>query len=526
VLSKFNRPAFGDGRYYTATGQTGQILGFGSPVRLPLDCGGPFDFGEVSIGQSNTINVTCTAIIAITKVANVTIGNPLYNVSTTSLPTGAIPAGNSFTFSVTFNLTNYVLRSGSTSSPSVVPGTQSGSITFSTQNSVTGYSTLQPLSVTGRVVTSGPFAAISPVNVDFSPLVLGSAAAAGGSQNTMVIQNLGKSAMTITGYGFTTNSPTSASAVFTNITTDSGGTSILDANGYFTASDLPAIGSIIGAGSSVVVHLTFASNTLGDFWTTFVLWSDGGMADTVMTGSADSVPIALLEVSTSEGGWTTIANCPDPSTSCTYQIDMGTSYGPTTTEITLRFTNNGGSDMIISKSKPPEGDVLGAENPSTDFYEGEIIVPGGSTTGTIFFTPGTSILNADPIYYSGAWTLNVNDLTFGVHVVNFTGILAAKQTGPALADGSPRFKYLGCYQDSTAARLETGSTNIANNTNGDCQAYAVTQVAAFAGTECKCFFPICHSSWMCSSEPRGHVTDWSPQSWYRYHRVLVRSQYT
>jgi hypothetical protein len=205
----------------------------------------------------------------------------------------------------------------------------------------------------------------------------------------------------------------------------------------------------------------------------------------VLTGSADSAPIALLEVSTSEGGWTTIGNCEDASGTCVYQIDMGTSTGLTTSELIIRFTNNGGSDLIVDKSKPPLGSVLGAENPSTDLSEGMVIAPGKSTTAAVFFTPGASQLNSDPVVYSGAWTLNVNDLSFKVHVLNFTGTLQGKVVGPTLPNGSPRFKYLGCYQDSSTARIETTQFTFVNNTNGLCQSQAVTSKAVFAGLEYK-----------------------------------------
>ncbi|KAK3378034.1 WSC domain-containing protein [Podospora didyma] len=482
VLPKFQRPVFGNGRYYTTTYQ-GAILGFGSPVQLPFDCNGPFDFGEVAIGSSSTIDVTCTARIKINKIANLTIGNALYNASFASLPQGVINAGQSFTFPVTFNLTGYVLRSGSTSAPSVQPGVQSGSISLVTVNSVTGYSTQQPLSVTGNTITSSPFAAINPVSIDFQPLVIGSASAVGGSESAMVIQNLGKTPMKILGYAFTIDSPTSAGAQFTNITQGANGTYRLDANGFFTTEDLPSLDSTIAAGSSVIVHMRFLCNTLGIFYTTFTLWTDGGIAYTVLTGSANSQPIALLEISTAEGGWNTIPPCPDPNEACPFQLDMGTSSGLTTVERIIRITNKGGSDLIVDKSKPPLGSVLGATNPSTDFSEGQVIRPGKSGSAAVFFTPGSASLNSDAVIYSGAWTLNVNDLSFGVHVLNFTGTLQGTQVGPTLPNGLPRFKYLGCYKDSPAARIETTMTNLASNSNGACQQYAITSKASFAATE-------------------------------------------
>ncbi|KAK3327788.1 WSC domain-containing protein [Cercophora scortea] len=482
VLPKFQRPVFGNGRYYINT-YLGTILGFGSPVSLPFDCDGPYEFGEVSIGANKTLNATCTAKINVNKIANITIGNGLYSAKLSDFPSGAIKAGTVFKFPITFNLTGYVLRAGSTSSPSIQPGVQSGSITLVTVNGVTGYSTSQPLSVTGSTITDAPFAAINPVAVDFQPLVLGSASASEGSSNTLVLQNLGKSTMQILGYAYTIDSPLSDTARFTNITAGVNGTAALDHNGFFTAADLPAVGSTVAPGSSVIIHLNFLCSTLGDFYTGVTVWTDGGIAYSILTGSANAQPVALLEYQTGEGGWTAIPPCPDLSTDCAFQLDMGTSAGLTTSNMVIRFTNNGGSNLVIDKSKPPMGSVLGATNPNTDFHEGQAIKPGESAMGTLYFTPGSAPLNADPVVYSGAWTLNVNDLTFGVHVLNFTGTLKAPRVGPTKADGSPLFKYLGCYQDSTSNRIQTTQGNFVNNTNGLCQQFAVTSKAAFAGTE-------------------------------------------
>jgi hypothetical protein len=157
--------------------------------------------------------------------------------------------------------------------------------------------------------------------------------------------------------------------------------------------------------------------------------------------------------------------------------------GTNTTITTLRLTNNGGSGLVITKSKPPVGTVLGASNPSGDFSEGLIINPNTSATASIYFQPGSPVLNSNPITYSGAWTLNVNDLLFGVHVLNFTGTLVAPQVGPLLANGSAQFKYLGCFQDNVAARIEPNGQTSANNTNGLCQNIAYAIGYPFAGTE-------------------------------------------
>jgi len=202
-----------------------------------------------------------------------------------------------------------------------------------------------------------------------------------------------------------------------------------------------------------------------------------------LTGTASTLPIALFEVSTNEGGWNTLGDCAVPANGCNTNIDMGTSPGLTISSVTIRFTNLGGSALIITKSKPPEGGVLFADNPDTDLSEGLAILPGDSATAAISFEPGPPILNS-PGVYSAFWTLNTNDLNFGVHVVNFTGTVITNKTGPILPNGQARYQYLGCYQDNTALRIESkGYVNTGINTNGLCQNQSLAYGAVFAGTE-------------------------------------------
>lgn len=103
---------------------------------------------------------------------------------------------------------------------------------------------------------------------------------------------------------------------------------------------------------------------------------------------------------------------------------------------------------------------------------------------SVAFSPGASILNGATLYYSGTWTLNTDDLTFGVHVLNSTGSVVSKETGPLATNGGALFKYHGCYQDYVNnVRLEPKQSINANNTNGLCQTQAQAYGAVFAGTE-------------------------------------------
>lgn len=158
-----------------------------------------------------------------------------------------------------FNLTGYVLSSGSTSSPSIQPGVQATAIGILTTNGIAGYAAEEPISVTGRSASINPFISISPSEVDFPGIVLESAAAAEGSSDTFIISNTGQNQMTILGYAFTNGSvePNSDNpTTWTNVTTTNG-ISVLDINEYFMASNLPAVGTIIPGGDSITVNALF-----------------------------------------------------------------------------------------------------------------------------------------------------------------------------------------------------------------------------------------------------------------------------
>lgn len=468
------------------------LKGFGSPVNLPLTCNAPLNFGSVPIGNTSTMNITCTANIPITSLNGFLPGKAIFKVSNSSLPTGPLTQGHSFSFPVTFNLAGYTLNAGSTSAPAVSPGVQTTSISVLTTNGQTGFATEQPLTLTGISVSQAPYLTMSPLQVTFASIVINSTTAEAGSDSTFVVNNVGLQPLKITGLAWTTNelfpdNPSDGPPNFNNVTiTDNGDgttTTTFDDDGYFTSSNMPVVGQTIAPGSSITINVHFNSDVIGDYFTVLQIWSNGGSAYTIFSGSADTSPIALLEVSTGEGGWLTIPHCSVAGQECDYNIDFGPQLGLSSSSKTIRFTNNGGSALIITKSKPLEGAILGADNPDTDLSEGSAIAPGDSASAAVHFQPGSSTLNDDETDYSETWTLNTNDLTFGVHILNFTGQLISKQVGPKQADGDSLFKYLGCYQDAINGRLEPQAYNFDDNTNGECQQAATSLGAVFAGTE-------------------------------------------
>ncbi|CAZ85758.1 unnamed protein product [Tuber melanosporum] len=455
-VSKFQRPSFGDGRLYLST-SNGYIQCLGSPVALPLNSTGPISFGDLTIGSKRVLQVNCTALIAITKIDGVTLSNPLFTASNSSLPTGALVKGQSFSFPVTFDLTNATIKDiPGTSVPSVKPGITSGALNIMTTNGVDKFANLQPIVVSGNLASALPFLAISPVEADFGGIVIGSAAAEAGVPGSMVVQNVGSTDMHITGYGWTIESLEGGNPNWVNVT-ENGSANHTVGPGFY-AVDLPAVGSTVGPGQSITVNLNFKPYAVGNYHSVFQIWSDGGAQYILLTGVATFEPKAVLEVSTAEGGWSTGD-----------LIDFGPQLAGVSLIRQIRLRNTGGSALTITKSKPPEGAELTATNPTGELSEGLKIPPEGSAVGNSI---------------NGSWTLNTDDLTFGVHNVLVQGVILSRQLGPLLLDGTSRYKYLGCYKDAVAGRLLDKNNNLKlNNENGICQQTCLGQGYIFAGTD-------------------------------------------
>ncbi len=289
--------------------------------------------------------------------------------------------------------------------------------------------------------------------------------------------------MKILGYAYTTGSITDPAVTFTNISRLADGTAALDANGYFVASNLPALQSTIPGSGSIAVDLIFKTQNLGKYGTTFVIWTDGGMAYSTLNATASSPAAALVQVSTLAGGWTTVPHCPTSGVNCTFYFDMGTSPGLTSTTLTIKVTNTGGSALVFQKSKPPIDPALGAANPNSDFFEGQSVNPGESSVANIIFSPPAATLNAASTVYSGIWTLNVNDVTFGVHFLNFSARWRRGRSAQRSAAARRASSTWAATRTNVNARIEPNNVGGATNENGACQSAAAAEGAVFAGAE-------------------------------------------
>lgn len=472
--NKFQRPAFGDARLYI-TDATGTLYCLGSPVNLPLNCSSPVDFGPVALGSSANQTVSCKANIRINSINGATVGDAHFRVDNATLPKGPLAAGATFSFPVTWDLTNTLVQNAPNASyGNTAPGIKSTPLTLLTTNGITGYSTQFPISLTGQEVSQAAYLGLTPVTVDYSGIVLLENQTTPSNTLPFVIANSGLSPLTITGYAYTQDDLDDGDAVYTNATFFPNGTMDLGF-GAFTSNNLPVVGTVLQAGSQVSVQSTFQpTNGVGSYQSYFTIWSTGGTKFTILEGSASTAPIANFSISNGEGGWLPKDNL---------LMDFGDVAPGTTSSRQIRICDVGGSVLEISKSKPPNG-VFHLDDPA-ELGESLQIPIGQCAYGTVLFVTNTEDPNIPNQVFNNTWTLNTNDLNFGVHIVQIVGTVVDKQVGPVNSTGNPVYSYLGCYSDTNPAGrlLPHEPYEGSNNTNGNCQAYCLAGGYAFAGTE-------------------------------------------
>lgn len=491
-INKFQRPAFGDGKVYT-TDANGVLYCLGAPVNLPLNCTSPVDFGQVPLGSNKTETLNCTALIPITSINSITTGDLNFVVDASTVPKGAIAVGTSFSFNVNWNLTGVTVKPAVNASyGNTTPGVKSTALTIATTNGIAGYTTSFPLSLTGTEVSNAAFLSVTPQTVDFGGLVLGLSGEVPTSSLSFTISNLGQTAMKIIGYAYTEDDGDDGDIDYTNVTY-SNDDQVWDLGLGFSAPYLPAINQALAAGEQASIQATFnATNGTGDYLAYFNVWSEGGNAQIILEGSASTKPIANFSISNGEGGWL-------PGTDLL--MDFGTASPGDTVSRQIRICNEGGSVLMITKSKPPLGDIR-AQSYSIDLHESQQIAVDSCAYGGVLFNPSPEAPNIPDYTETNSWTLNTDDTDFGVHVVEMTGVVHDRAVGPTYPNGSAFFLYLGCYMDNGAgARLLPNEPYVdtANNTNGECQAACEAKSYVFSGTEysqeCWCGNGLPSSQW-------------------------------
>jgi MYXO-CTERM domain-containing protein len=182
----------------------------------------------------------------------------------------------------------------------------------------------------------------------------------------------------------------------------------------FSATGVPSPGSSLGPGQSVTVTFTFAPTEVGSFSDEVVVDTSAGQETVPLSGSAAIAGNLVL----------------NPTS-----LQFGTVAQGQTKVLEFQVSNTGGSQVTVTKSKPP-GTGVGFTN-TDNLQEGSTIGPGKTRTLHVQFQPQ----QAGPA--TDHWTINA-DGDQGVLTLELTG------TGVGASGGDPS---KGCSSTGAGAAL-------------------------------------------------------------------------
>ena len=350
TVSKFAPPGVGAGRIYVGA-RDGNVYGFGAPVNLPVTAPAT-SFGSVVVGASATRTVTMTAQRA-TVVTRFSTSSPQF---TPGAPSRALPAslaaGDTITVPVTFAPTATGPLGAALDIASRADGVASAA-----------------LSGTGQSATAQ--LAADKLIVSFGGIAVG-----GTLTSSVTLSNAGSQPLTITG--------------------------VTPPDAPFSATGLPATGTVLAAGASLTVSLGFSPTATGELDGSLAVRSTGGDVSIALSGNSLSAGTLVVSSVALDAG----------------DVALGASR-----VVSFTVANTGGSDVTITKSKPP---VLGPFVAATALDEGSKIHPGQSVTETVVFTPAAEGATHD------GWVINGDDAS-GLKTIALSGVGVAG--APALAGG-------------------------------------------------------------------------------------------
>ncbi|MEV6329021.1 choice-of-anchor D domain-containing protein [Streptomyces sp. NPDC051909] len=297
TAAKFSVPATDGGRVYVGT-RDGHVLAFGRPANTALTSS-PVDFGQVAVGSSGTATATVTATRDVTVDAVTTPAGSAFTARPTGLPR-TLRTGETYSVPVTFAPT--------------APGADSSVLTFATDlgDSAVG--------LTGYGTRPGLLA--SPDALDFGTVATGTTKSLG-----VTFTNTGTQPETVTA-----TAPPGAP---------------------FTATGLPADGTVVPPQQSVSVQIGYAPATAGDHTANLSVTGANGTAGVTLKGTAVTGRARLTLTPTS--------------------TDFGTVKVGQSVTRTFDISNTGNIPLTITKAKAPaapfhvtdpvsEGQVLGPED--------------------------------------------------------------------------------------------------------------------------------------------------------------------
>ncbi|MGW3242836.1 Ig-like domain-containing protein [Streptomyces sp. NPDC001070] len=315
TATKFSTPTADRGKVYVGT-RDGVLYGFGSPARTALTASS-LDFGQVGVGASSSAAMRLTATQDVSLVGLTASG--AFSVAPSAVPTPqepkALATDDSLDVPITFSPT--------------APGGINGTLTANLSDG-------QKLVFALHGVGTKPGLAAAPDAMDFETVPTG-------SNSTLNLQ--------------ITNTGTEPERI----------DSIAPPTGPFAASGLPATGTVVPAGGSFVLSVTY-------------------------TPAGDQEDSSALVITSTGGGDTHTVSVPVTGTAVTGQghlefstdsLDFGSVPIGSSKSLSFTITNTGNIPVTVTKAKAPTGDF----STPLQLSEGLVIGPEQTAVQNVTFTP-------------------------------------------------------------------------------------------------------------------------------------------
>ncbi|MEU6317016.1 choice-of-anchor D domain-containing protein [Streptomyces sp. NPDC047009] len=362
TATKFSTPTANNGKVYVGT-RDGVLYGFGSPARTALTAAS-LDFGQIGVGSSNSadMKLTATQDVSITglKASNA------FSVDPSAVPTPEQPTA--------------LAKDATLDVPiSFAPTTTGGINGTLTANLSDG----QKLVFALHGVGTRPGLGAAPGAMDFGEVPTG-------STSTLNLQ--------------ITNTGTEAESI----------DSIAPPTGSFAVSGLPSAGTLVPAGGSFVLSVTYRPvGSQDDSDALVVSSSSGGAAHTL------SVPVNGTAI-TGQGHL-------EFSTS---SLDFGSVPIGSSKSLSFTITNTGNIPVTVTKAKAPTGDF----NSPMQLSEGLVIGPEQTAVQSVTFTP-RSAADLSAFYEVTGTGVDANGTAQGAMYVPVKGTGTGTATTTSAKDG-------------------------------------------------------------------------------------------
>ncbi|WP_328977830.1 choice-of-anchor D domain-containing protein [Streptomyces canus] len=386
TATKFSTPTAERGKVYVGT-RDGVLYGFGSPARTALTAAS-LDFGQVGVGSSDAadMKLTATQDVSITGLK----ASGAFSVDPSAVPTPEQPTA------LAADATLDVPISFAPTATGGINGTLTANLSDG-----------QKLVFALHGVGTRPGLGAAPAALDFGEVPTGST-----STLNLQITNTGTEPETVD--------------------------SVDSPSGAFSTSGLPSAGTVVPAGGSFVVSVTY-------------------------TPTDDQEDSDALVVSSSGGGDTHTLSVPVSATAITGQghlefstssLDFGQVPIGSSRSLSFTITNTGNIPVTVTKAKAPTGDF----NSPVQLSEGLIIGPEQTAVQSVTFTP-RSAADLSAFYEVTGTGTDTNGNSQGAMYVPVKGTGTGTATTTSAADGKWQTNGSAVPADGGGVQLTPATSN-------------------------------------------------------------------